>query len=306
MVKILSIINTALIFLLSNNLSAATYTQYYNPYTPDNECTIGTFFRNTVGEGNTKFESLTQYHDFGDPLLFTEKSVHKTLSSKIGIMDRETFANFAQTAANLVAAKTGPITEPYFSCPYTYVRTILACLHVPIAERSEFIMHLQTEFKPGFNSAGKSYMASALSGANHMAETIAKAKVFFNEASGSYERSLIWSPLGTCKTVDDIQDVINKFITLRSLPCSMSFEHQRGILMVLARKNQEERNHFVTTIQPLTSQLTDNGIGWSVSKLSNLTTQELTEKVVTLISYVSEKKPDERTYLKHIGVFNYY
>lgn len=306
MIKTLNIINTALFFLLSNNLSAANNTTNYDPYTPDNECTLGTFFRNTLGDGSTKFKALSEAHDLGDPLFFTKQSVYKELSSQIDILDRETFANFAKTAADMVLAKNGPITDPYFSCPYDYVRTILACPHVPIAKRSEFITHLTAEFKPGYNSAGKSYLANALAKANHMPETIANAKFFFTSSTSSYDISLIWSPLGKCKTAADIQDVVSKFITLRSLPCSMSFEHQNSMLMVLAHKNTEERNSFVTTIQPLTSMLTDNGIGWSVSKLSKLTPAELPSRVVTLISYVSEQKPDENTYLKHIGVFDYY
>lgn len=307
MVKILSIINSALFIILSNNLSAANQPlQEYNPYAPDNECVIGTFFRNTLGEGDTKFRALSEYPFLGDPLLFTKESVYKTLSSQIDILDRETFANFANTVGSLALTETAAVTDPYFSDPYAYVRTILACPSVPIAKRPEFISHLRAELKPEFNSAGKSRMVKALANANHMGETIAQAKVFFNNTTNSCDRSLIWNGLGICKTIDDIQDVTKQFRALYTFGNSMSFEHQRTILAVLANKNKTERNDFVKTIQPLTNLLTPNGTGWSVSKFSALSTEELSEKVVTLISYVSEQKPDEREYLTHIGVFRSY
>ena len=263
-------------------------------------------FRNTLGEGDTKFKALSTKHDLGDPLVFTKEKMHETLSSKIAILDRETFANFATHATALVLTQANQenITDQaYFTSPYSYVITLLACSNVPIAKRSEFIMHLQAELQPGFYSAGKAYMAQALAHANHMAETISQAKVFFNNTTTSYERSLIWSCLGNSKTPDDIQDVTKQFSALCSLPSPISFEHQKNMLWILARQDKETRSNFVTTIQPLTILLTNNGIGWSVKKLSELTPELLKTQVNTLIDYVNTQNPDEMTYIKYIGAF---
>lgn len=305
MFKILSIISASLVF--ANNTEAASVQPTYQE---EQSCCVVAFFSNTLGQGEKEFKALSEYPLLGDPLFYTQKSVHESLSEKIDILDRANFARFAQLTVSAVLTEQAEKTDPYCADPYAYVRTVLNCTAVAPENRNKFLQLLTQEFQPGFNAAGKSCMVRALANAYHMNETVTESRSLFTSNTSSYERSLIWSGFGMCRTKDDVKDVADHFSYLLSSTSTldnsnlMSFEHQETILRVLATKDKESRSDFALTIKPLTDRLTANGKGWTIAKLAGANPKTLSTKIVALISYVDEQKPDETAYLKHIGALN--
>lgn len=206
----------------------------------------------------------------------------------------EKIQNIATHATAKNSAEILPISE----------KTLLAIFNVEKKDRSIFIDTLERKKQPHFTADECLHMAYSLTKipTHHYDELFKCQELFCRKDTTGYHLSFFWDALSYAQTAEDLPNIAANFFRCIAYPSppkniknakSLSFELQTHLLRILARKNKNDRDFFVESIQPIIVELSDiDQKLWTIIEL-NRYEGDLKQKVAHLQAFY--QSPNNKT-----------